>query len=90
VKRFRGGQRVLVLRAAREGFRPPFGEPGSTAIVNRRGTVRRLRHADDAAWIALDERSDTPDVHAFPADDSRGTHVLAMPEWCDEVAGGAS
>jgi hypothetical protein len=52
----------------------------------RAGIVTRLRRADAAAWVALDERGEDA-WHPFPADDEhgRGTHVLAWPDDCDEV-----
>lgn len=79
MKRFALGQRVLVHATDGGGpMRPTLG------------VVRRIRHADDAAWIELDERGEEQH-HPFPADDTRARHVLALPEWCDGVAkGGAS
>ena len=63
--RFSNGLRVYVRQDA-------YGND-----VGRNGTVARLRRADDAAWVRLDERVD----HCpFPASDDRGTDILAFPQ----------
>lgn len=45
------------------------------------GTVKRLRRADNGAWVELDTRLDD-ELHSFAADDEagRGRHVLTYPE----------
>lgn len=73
MRRFKGGQRVRVLRNA-DGV-----ELGAV------GSVVRLRRCDDMAWVALEARSTNESAHPFPADDDRGTHVLAAPEDCEAV-----
>lgn len=78
ILRFERGQRVRVLRAST----PPYGEP---VALDALGTVARCRMGDPGAWVALDERSAVPGVHPFPADDSRGRHVLAYPEDCEAL-----
>jgi hypothetical protein len=55
-------------------------------VINAVGHVERLRMGDGGAWIALDQRQGDSAVHPFPADDRRGTHVLAFPEDCDPEA----
>lgn len=76
LKRFRNGQRVIVHRCG-------FGD--GIDIDAAPGTVVRLRMADHGAWVALDKRLDIPNAHPFPADDeTRGTHVLALPEDCED------
>lgn len=46
------------------------------------GTVVRLRRADDAAWVRMDE--DLPmDLRSFPADDERRNHIMLWPEDCE-------
>lgn len=71
VKQFSLGQRVHVVRD-HEG-----------QLIDAPGRVKRLRIADDGAWIALDVRND----HCpFPADDvTRSTHIMAYPADCREV-----
>jgi hypothetical protein len=72
MKRFKNHQRVRVTDGELEG---------------RFGTVWRLRHCDDAAWIAMDE--DIPDSHRmFPADDDhgRGNHVILYPDQCEAAS----
>ena len=64
------GQRVIVKTA-------------NSITINAVGTVKRMR-TDGAAWIALDKRS-VEGAHHFPADDSRGNHVMAEPEDCEPV-----
>lgn len=49
--------------------------------VDAPGTVGRVC-SDGGAWVALDERAND-DVHPFPADDARGTHVKAYPQDCE-------
>jgi hypothetical protein len=45
-----------------------------------RGTVARLRRADDGAWVRLDARGPDP-WHPFPPDDAtRSCYVLTYPE----------
>lgn len=67
---FATGQRVMVLR------------DDHGIALNAPGTVSRVR-GDGGAWIALDRRSLVTKVHPFPADDHRGTHVLAYPCDCE-------
>lgn len=68
LKRFMPGQRVFVARDF-EGHE-----------IGALGTVRRLRKADDGAWIALDVRHERC---PFPAAESRGTHIMAYPADCE-------
>lgn len=70
MKRFLDGQRVVVKQNA------------NGIALNTPGVVRRLR-TDGGAWVALDVRSKVESVHPFPADDSRGTHVLAYADDCE-------
>lgn len=67
---FATGQRVVVLR------------DDNGISLNATGTVHRIR-SDGGAWIALDRRSRVTKVHPFPADDDRGSHVLAYPDDCE-------
>lgn len=67
---FSTGQRVVVAR------------DNNGIALNAPGTVKRIR-SDGVAWVALDRRSRVEKVHPFPADDDRGTHVLAYPEDCE-------
>ena len=49
-------------------------------LIDKPGTVRRLRRADYGAWVELDERDD---LHCpFPADEARGRNIMAYPEHC--------
>lgn len=72
MKRFQNGQRVFVNKS----------DDGHD--IQAFGTVRRLRRADDGAWISLDQRHPTA-RHPFPADDpsGRGNHIMAFPEDCE-------
>jgi len=74
MRKFKRGDRVVVRQTA-EGN-----------VINAPGRVERMRMGDDGAWIALDQRQGDPAVHPFPADDRRGTHVLAFPDDCDAEA----
>jgi len=77
-RRFYDEQRVRVLIVAERGA------SGMVPVFGLMGTVKRLRRADDGAWVELDDRSKIADVHPFPEDDAtRGKHVLTYPEWCD-------
>lgn len=70
--RLTNGQRVLVSAVGDDG----------TEIPPTLGTVKRLRMADNGAWVALDQRVDVPNVHLFDSTDPRGTQVLTYPEYC--------
>lgn len=71
------GERVLVRVAGR------YGEfPLDPPVM---GTIVRKLARDESAWVALDVRQSCGGCHPFPADDSRGTHVLAWPDDCDGV-----
>lgn len=70
MKRFKLGQRVLV-------FETKFGGP----IRPIAGTVVRLRHADNGAWIELDEHVGDAH-HPFPVGDRRERHTMAYPGTC--------
>jgi len=77
MKTFRLGQRVTVSAVGQYEeitIDPPMA-----------GRIVRLRRGDNAAWIALDTRSDAAGAHPFPADDEhgRGIHVLAYPDDCE-------
>lgn len=74
LQRFERGQRVVVHVCGDDEIELPAGTMG---------TVTRPRVSDNGAWVSLDHRSDVPNVHPFPADDSRGTHVLCYPVDCD-------
>ena len=69
MKPFTSGQRVRVLSGLDKG---------------KLGTVGRTRIRDTGAWITLDDQPHE-DTRQFPADDSRGNHVLLYPEDCEEV-----
>lgn len=72
MKRFQLHQRVRITEADHE-------------LLGRAGQVVRMRHCDDAAWVAMDEP--LPEGwRAFPADDpaGRGCHLLIDPEFCSE------
>lgn len=78
MNRFCLGQRVYVRRCGRgsEHIAPP-GCVGTVVILLRR---------DESAWIELDKRYPSLEhAYAFPADDDRGTHVLAWPSECTMV-----
>lgn len=78
MKRFRGGERVIVKAV---------GDYVRIEIPPTHGTVGRLRMRDNGAWVELDRRvPDEFEAHPFCADDprGRGTHVLAYPEDCEE------
>lgn len=67
MRRFENSQRVKVLEGLLEG---------------KIGVVVRLRMADNGAWVEMDE--DIPEsMRSFPANDSRGKHVLLYPEDCE-------
>lgn len=53
----------------------------------RLGTVVRLRHCDDGAWVDMD-MGPVGDERRFPDDDphGRGRHVLLYPEDCYMVS----
>ena len=69
--RFRQGQRVRVVRE-------------QTGLAGREGAVKRLRHADSAAWVRMDLR--VPDeLRVFPIGDLRERDVLLYPEECEAV-----
>ena len=75
-RRFKDGERVLVKAY---GFDDAPLNPPAWA------TVKRIRRADDGAWVAFDFR--LADVNfPFPADDEHGraTHVIAFPVNCDD------
>lgn len=75
MKSFRLGQRVYVRRCGRGSEH--IAPPGCV------GTVVRLLTRDDSAWIQLDKRYPSLErAYPFPADDVRGTHVLAWPGEC--------
>jgi hypothetical protein len=78
MKKFKPGQRVFVKQTE-------TGVP-----VNAMGTVRRMRRADDGAWIDLDERSPIEGAHPFFEDDvNRSRHVMAYPDDCEAAAAGS-
>jgi|SRR5208282_6353935 len=79
--RFCLGQRVHVFTAMQHAHGREIDlEPSES------GTVVRLLHRDESAWIELDSRS-KQDVHPFPEDDGeRARHVLAFPDHCSSVA----
>ena len=49
------------------------------------GTVRRLLHRDESAWISFDKRTEGYNW-PFPANDEagRGTHANVFPEDCEK------
>lgn len=80
MKKFLNGQRVQINKGPLEGLC---------------GTVRRLRRADDGAWVECDERplpQFAIDDHAtfpFPLNDEhgRGKHTMVYPEDCIALRG---
>jgi hypothetical protein len=54
-------------------------------LEGRIGTVARLRHADDAAWVRMDEPLPAG-MERFPAGDPRYTDVCLQPEECEPCA----
>jgi hypothetical protein len=71
MKRFQLGQKIKVKKIL--------------VLDDRTGTVVRLRHSDNGAWIKIDgEHSDRIDW-PFPADDvhGRANHVCLYPEDCE-------
>lgn len=80
MRSFTLGARVKVRRAVLAG-----DSSRSALLFGRSGTVTRLRHRDEGAFVALDARYSSAAVHFFHnPKDSRYTHVLTYPEWCDE------
>lgn len=76
--------RVIVRRCGHAS-----GGCGSIVFVGGvPGTVYRPRRCDEGAWVRLDERSDAPNAHPFPADDERGRDVLAYPEDYEVIGDG--
>lgn len=55
-------------------------------IHGKSGTVVRIRHADNGAWVKMDE-SLPAHLQAFPSSDSRANHILLYPEECSEAKG---
>jgi hypothetical protein len=78
LRRFALGARVLVVEAVHAS------DPDKTITVNAVGVVTRLRTADDAAWIELEERS-RMNVHPFPEGDERERKIVTWPEGCEPV-----
>lgn len=68
MKRFRYRQRVRVVR----------GEP-----LGGKGTVVRLKIADDGAWVKMDTLRDN--LRVFPIGDDRQNHIELFPEMCEEL-----
>jgi hypothetical protein len=54
-------------------------------LEGRIGTVARLRYADDAGWVRMDEPL-PPGMAKFPPEDLRYTDVLLQPEECEPCA----
>ena len=77
MRSFKLGQIVVVHSVA------PRAHADTVAIpAGLTGKVVRLLHRDASAWIEMDHRL-ADDLHPFPEDDERGTHVLAWPEDCE-------
>lgn len=71
MKNFRNGQRVTVAEV---------GHP----LTGRKGSVVRLRRADNGAWVRMDDRP-PEELCPFPVDDSRGHDVVLYPDQCKPV-----
>ncbi len=70
--RFRLGMRVRVTDT-------------ESPLVARKGTVCRMRRADDAAWIAMDD--DLPEhLASFAVGDDRRNNIILWPEQCEAVS----
>lgn len=67
MKSFKDGQRITVTAEAH----PLLGQSGS---------VKRLRMADDGAWVKFDNR--IPADWPFPEGDTRSNDAVIYPEEC--------
>lgn len=72
LRRFTNGQRVVVVN------------PTNVVMDNKTGTVVRLRMADNAAWVNMDEELPVA-LQSFPSGDPRSRHVLLWPDECEEI-----
>lgn len=84
LNRFALHQRVLVVGTTPECTIDRGWD--ASPLFGRTGTVVRLRHGDDAAWVNMDD--DLPSgVAPFPPDDprGRGRHVMLYPEECEQA-----
>lgn len=74
LKRFRDGQQVRI----RECNTVP------RELAGRTGVVRRLRRADDGAWVRMHD--DLPARHRrFSPGDDRENDILLYPEDCEDA-----
>lgn len=56
----------------------------NAAMVGLKGTVERLRIADDGAWVKMDSRLDSNEFPFRNQDgDSRQNNALLYPENCE-------
>lgn len=75
MERFINGQRIKVIN--------PDEENG--LLLNKLGTVARIRISDGAAWVDMDEVL-PEDLQSFFAGDSRAKHVKLYADECEGVA----
>ena len=59
-------------------------EHDNPEMVGLYGNVVRLRHADDGAWVRMDERIDCNNF-PFPSGDPRSHHTMLYPEQCEKA-----
>lgn len=72
MNRFENGQRVTVTAQ----HHPCKGKAG---------TVARLRRADAAAWVNMDDPL-PGDLASFPRGDERRNHMMLYPDECEPIA----
>ncbi len=75
MKRFKDFQRVTVVNP--DGPNKP--------LLGMRGSVVRLRRADCAAWVRMDDPLPAA-LRSFPAGDERADHIILWPDECDIAA----
>lgn len=78
---------LVVALLLRTGTRVVVRRDHQGVPLDAVGAVERVRTDGQAAWVSLDDRSATEEVHPFSADDAggRGKYVLVLVENCDLV-----
>ena len=52
-------------------------------LAGQYGTIWRIRHCDNGAWVEMDE-SLPESLRRFPEGDSRCNHIVLYPWLCEE------